>query len=136
MNTASPSSRLQSEINVTPLVDVCLVLLIIFMIVLPTVVNGIPVRLPEANSSTNAEKAAILISVREGEIIYLDAMVIRRDQLEGELQRLARAEGPTRAILVRGDKRLQYGAIVAVLNACRQAGFEQVALATQKPGAT
>jgi biopolymer transport protein TolR len=125
---------MQSEINVTPLVDVCLVLLIIFMVVTPIMVNGVPVHLPESRTATPISEATrqLPITVNADATLYVDANVIRREQLAGELQRLHDAH-PERPVLVRGDTRVKYGEVVSVFEACRIVGFRDVALATTTP---
>jgi len=121
---------LQSEINVTPLVDVCLVLLIIFMVVTPMMTTGVPVQLPNAATATALDEKPrqLPITVNKDATLYIDSVAIRRDQLEGELQRL-HAEHPERPVLVRGDAHVKYGEVVDVLGACRSVGFRDVALA-------
>jgi biopolymer transport protein TolR len=121
-------SALQAEINVTPLVDVCLVLLIIFMVVMPIIVNGVPVRLPEARTGGAVGKEPIQITVNADRTIYIDSVVIRADELTSELQRKQR--DTHRPVVVRADKSLAYGDVVRVLDTCRTAGFENVGLAT------
>ena len=122
---------MQSEINVTPLVDICLVLLIIFMVVTP-LFTGVPVHLPQSKTAASLEDRQLPITVNKDATLYIDANVIRREQLEGELQRL-HAKNPDRPVLVRGDERVLYGEVVDVLGACRAAGFANVALATSSP---
>src|SRR5947209_8363706 len=119
---------LQSEINVTPLVDVCLVLLIIFMVVLPTLVTGIPVQLPHSATAGDLAKQPMQITLKSDGTIYLDSVVIRTEQLESELQR--RGNQHSRPVVVRADKTLAYGEVIHVLDTCRSAGFENVGLAT------
>ena len=127
MNARS-TTALQSDINVTPLVDVCLVLLIIFMVVLPTLVTGIPIKLPVANGDAVGDLSRQLaITVKDDGTVYLDAVVVRREQVASELQRL-RAQGANRPVAVRGDKRVPYGEVASVLDACRDAGFNDVRL--------
>ena len=123
------STSLNSDINVTPLVDVCLVLLIIFMVVLPTMVNGIPVQLPESSASGPIESRVLPITVKEDGTVYLDTLVVRSEEVPSALQRL-RATAAARPVVVRGDKRVAYGDVAAVLGACRAAGWEDVKLAT------
>jgi len=127
---ATPASSLQSEINVTPLVVVCLVLLIIFMIVLPTLVQGVPVRLPQSTTAGDLSKRPMQITVNRDGTIYLDSVVIRSEQLESELQR--RSKQHSRPVVVRADKSLAYGEVIRVLDTCRNAGFESVGLAAEK----
>ena len=124
---------LQSEINVTPLVDVCLVLLIIFMVVMPTVANG-PVELPEATQTNALEERALPLTVKQDGSVYINTLVIRRDELASELQRL-RATEASRPIQVRADKRALYGEVASVLGACRDAGWQDVTLVSARPSA-
>ncbi len=123
------ASTLQADINVTPLVDVCLVLLIIFMVVTPMIVTGVPVNLPQVRSATSAGDATrqLPISVNADGTLYVDAIVIRPEQLAGVL-RTRHDEHPERPIAVRGDKEVKYGSVMTVLSACRTAGFNDVAL--------
>src|SRR5438128_5930368 len=124
-------SALQSEINVTPLVDVCLVLLIIFMIVLPTIITGIPVKLPFGSTSSPTPQEQLAITVKEDGTVYVDRVVLRREQVASELLRL-HGQTPNRPVAVRGDKRVEYGEVVGVLDSCRAAGFDDVRLITTK----
>lgn len=125
-------SALESNINVTPLVDVCLVLLIIFMVVLPAVVNGIPVKLPVAKGDAAGELSQQLaITVKEDGSVYLGTLALRKEQVASELRRL-HAESPNRPVAVRGDKKVAYGEVASVLDACRDAGFNDVRLITAK----
>ena len=127
---ATPAATLQSEINVTPLVDVCLVLLIIFMVVLPAMVNGIPVHLPQTASGDALAKQPLQITLNSDKTLYVDSVVIRRDELTSEL--LRKHDQIQRPVVVRADKNLAYGEVVSVLDACRKAGFETVGLAGEK----
>ena len=127
---ATRSIALQSEINVTPLVDVCLVLLIIFMVVTPMMVNGVPVHLPPAAIADPLAKQPLQITINADGVVYVGQSVLRIDQLADELQKLrAQADRP---VIVRGEKTIPYGEVVKVLDACRSAGFEQVGLGTEK----
>ena len=125
-------AALESNINVTPLVDVCLVLLIIFMVVLPTIVTGMPVKLPAAVTSGSTPQVQLLITVADDGTVYLGTLVVRKEQVASELQRL-HAQSPNRPVGVRGDKRVAYGEVAAVLDSCRAAGFSDVRLITTKP---
>ena len=124
-------AALESNINVTPLVDVCLVLLIIFMVVMPVIVNGVPVKLPIARGEAVPEgQRQLPITVKEDGTVYIDTVVVRQEQVASELQRL-HAESPERSIAVRGDKSVAYGEVVKVLDACRFAGYNDVRLMSQ-----
>jgi biopolymer transport protein TolR len=124
------TSSLQSDINVTPFVDVCLVLLIIFMVTVPLMVTGMPVHLPKGHSGSPIDAGArqLPITVNADATIYIDANVIRREQLAGALQRMHDA-APDRPVLVHGDAEVKYREIASVVDACRSAGFKDVSLA-------
>ena len=125
------NTALQSDINVTPLVDVCLVLLIIFMVVLPTMVIGMPVKLPAATTASSTAPEQLFVTVKDDGSVYLGAIVLRKEQIASELQRL-HAQSPNRPVGVRGDQRVAYGEVAGVLDACRAAGFVDVRLITTK----
>ena len=116
-----------SDINVTPLVDVCLVVLIIFMVVLPSLVNGVPVQLPETGGAANIDERILPVTIKEDGTVYLDTLIVRRDEVESALQRL-RLNASARPVGVRADKRVPYGEVLAVLDACRKAGWQDVTL--------
>ena len=122
---------MQSEINVTPLVDVCLVLLIIFMVVTPLI--GVPVDLPKSATSESLPdaKRAIPITVKADGTVYIDANVVRSEQVSSEVRRMHDAS-PDRPVAVRADKTVKYGDVVEVLDACRTAGFRDVGLVSEK----
>ena len=122
-------ARLTSDINVTPLVDVCLVLLIIFMVVTPMLQKGIPVVLPKTESpeKTPDTEKQLQIAVKDDGTIYLGPNVIRKEQLESSLKEI-HERTPDREIAVKGDKRVKYGDVMTVLRACREVGFQDVGL--------
>src|SRR6266576_1191072 len=132
---ASHASALQADINVTPLVYVCLVLLIIFMVVTPILVTGVPVKLPAARTAAAVADTTrqLPITVKEDGSLYFDAVVIRPEQLAEELQR-RHIEHPDRPVVVRGDAQVKYSEVLGVLDACRRAGFADVGLVTAAPG--
>lgn len=123
------SRPLASSINVTPFVDVCLVLLIIFMVVTPMLQKGIPVLLPKTESpeKTPENEKQLIISVKDDGTVYLGSLVVRSDEVAGELKDIFQRT-PDREIAVKGDKRVDYGEVLKVLRACREAGFENVGL--------
>jgi len=131
------ATALHADINVTPLVDVCLVLLIIFMVVTPMIVTGVPVSLPLAHTGRPLGDAnrQLPITGKEDGSLYFDATVIRPEELADELQQ-RHAQHPDRPVVVRGDQQVKYGEVVAVLDACRKAGFADVGLLTSSPPAS
>ena len=129
-------SAMNSEINVTPLVDVCLVLLIIFMVVTPMLQKGVPVNLPVTNDpdKTPDSEKQLLISVKSDGTVYLGSNVVRREQVQSELEAIHQ-KTPDREIAVKGDKLAKYGAVLDVLKACREVGFNDVGLVAQPKNA-
>lgn len=124
---AMSSRSLNSDINVTPLVDVCLVLLIIFMVVLPSMVNGVEVSLPQTSSTSSVDERVLPVTVKSDGSVYIGSLVIRRDEVRSSLRHLRTTEA-SRPIAVRADKRVPYGDVVTVLAECRDAGWEDVTL--------
>jgi biopolymer transport protein TolR len=123
---------MNSEINVTPLVDVCLVLLIIFMVVTPMLQKGVPVNIPmtEDPEKTPDTEKQLQISVKADGTVYLGSTVVRKEQVQSELETIHQRT-PDREIAVKGDKLVKYGAVLDVLKACREVGFNNVGLITQ-----
>src|SRR5258705_6597056 len=126
------SAALTSDINVTPLVDVCLVLLIIFMVVTPMLQKGVPVNLPvtEDPEKTPDTEKQLQISVKTNGSVYLGSTVVRKEQVQSELEQIHQRT-PDREIAVKGDKLSKYGAVLDVLKACREVGFNNVGLIAQ-----
>src|SRR5437763_119380 len=125
-------TSMNSEINVTPLVDVCLVLLIIFMVVTPMLQKGVPVNLPvteEPEKTPDSEKQ-LQISVKADGSIYLGPTVVRKEQVQSELETIHQRT-PDREIAVKGDKLVKYGAVLDVMKACREVGFNNIGLIAQ-----
>jgi biopolymer transport protein TolR len=123
---------MSSDINVTPLVDVCLVLLIIFMVVTPMLQKGVPVNIPvteEPEKTPDTEKQ-LQISVKADGSVYLGSTVVRKEQVQSELEQIHQRT-PDREIAVKGDKLVKYGAVLDVLKACREVGFNNVGLIAQ-----
>src|ERR1043165_4868255 len=129
-------TNLNSDINVTPLVDVCLVLLIIFMVVTPMLQKGVPVNLPvtEDPEKTPDTEKQLQISVKSDGSVYLGPTVVRKDQVESELKTI-HERTPDREIAVKGDKKVKYGDVLDVLRACREVGFNNVGLIAQPKNA-
>ena len=120
-----------AEINVTPMVDVMLVLLVIFMITAPLLTVGVPLDLPKSRATTLTEpKQPIIISLnREGEIFIGDER-IAADELESRLAALA-AEDPSRIVYVRSDRTNTYAQLMDTLGLVNHAGFSKVSLVAE-----
>jgi biopolymer transport protein TolR len=122
-----------SDINVTPLVDVMLVLLIVFMVTAPLLTTGVAVDLPQASSSPlPGQDEPLAVSVSASGKIYVQETEIELDQLGPRLQAITQ-RNPEARIFVRGDKTVDYGTMMAVVSAINQAGFTKVALLTEPP---
>jgi len=122
-----------SEINVTPMVDVMLVLLIIFMVSAPLLTVGVPIDLPQSQAkSLDQDKEPLTISVSE-KGVWLQNSEIQIDELVPKLQAIAqtRGGGADERIYVRGDRKVDYGTVMRVMGRLSAAGFRRVALVTE-----
>ena len=121
-----------SNINVTPMVDVMLVLLIVFMVTAPLLTVGVPVNLPkvEANS-LDAQKEPLEISINENNEIYLGEELIPFDELILKVKTIAGSNTDIR-IFLRADTTINYGEVMKVLGALNTSGFLKIALVTKK----
>jgi len=123
--------RMLSEINVTPLVDVTLVLLIIFMVTTPMLQRGTDVQLPQAEQSEPKEEQRITLTLtREGRL-YLNNQEIPRPSLRDRLMALTR--NSERVVHFRGDAQVPYGMVIEVMDALKAAGIETVGMITDRP---
>ena len=121
-----------AEINVTPLVDVMLVLLIIFMVTAPLMTSGVPVDLPKANAQPlNTDSKPLTVSIKADGKIFLQDQEVSVDDLVPKLQAIAQ-NNPEQRIFVRGDKDLAYGRIMQVMGTITQGGFTKVALLAEQ----
>lgn len=128
-----------AEINVTPLVDVMLVLLVIFMITAPLMTSSVNVDLPKASASpVTPDQDPITVSVQADGKVYLANDGMDLTDLVAKLQAMAQQGGqtnPDRRIFVRGDKDVPYGRMIEVMSTIRQGGFNKVALLVEQSGA-
>ncbi|EFM59876.1 protein TolR [Brucella sp. BO2] len=119
-----------SEINVTPFVDVMLVLLIIFMVSAPLLTVGVPIDLPDTQAKAmNADTQPITVSVNSEGKIYLQETEIPIDEVVPKLQAIAKT-GYEERIFVRGDKAADYGTVMKVMARISAAGFKNIGLVT------
>ncbi|HVG08820.1 MAG TPA: biopolymer transporter ExbD [Thermoanaerobaculia bacterium] len=129
----SEKTAVRSEINVTPLVDVCLVLLIIFMVVTPLLYKQVEVQLPKTPGPGDIQQGERLIKVAilENGTIRVDGLPVPRAHLASTLTQMFQ---PDRPIAVEGDRRLSYGEVRGVLELIQRAGFRQVGLVAERDG--
>lgn len=125
-----------SEINVTPMVDVMLVLLIIFMVAAPLLTVGVPVNLPQTKAAPLNEKTEPLaITIKADGKVYIQDTEVAVEELAARLQAITENKPDTR-IYVRGDHTIDYGRVMEVMGLITSAGFTKVALITETPGAS
>jgi biopolymer transport protein ExbD/biopolymer transport protein TolR len=131
-----PKGQVRAEINVTPLVDVVLVLLIIFMVITPMIVRGVSVDLPitSHHDRKNDDNKDVIVSINADGDIYLNADKVPLSKLTAAVQE-ERRRSPDKGIFVKADHRIHYGLARAAMEAIHQAGVEDVQLGTeeQKP---
>ncbi|MBB3457921.1 biopolymer transport protein TolR [Rhizobium sp. BK313] len=121
-----------SEINVTPLVDVMLVLLIIFMVAAPMMTSGVPIDLPQTQAGAlNAQTQPITISIKQDGQVFLQETQIEAADIAAKLQAIA-TTGYNERIFVRGDGKAPYGVIADVMSRIQEAGYKNIGLVTQQ----
>ena len=125
--------RPMGEINVTPFVDVMLVLLIVFMVTAPLLTVGVEVDLPKTQAGQiNADAAPLVVSIKDDGTLYLQETEMPPDQLIPRLRAISNANPDVR-IFVRGDAAVTYGDVLGVMGRIQAAGFERVALVARLP---
>ncbi len=128
----SPNGSM-SQINVTPLVDVMLVLLVIFMVTAPILQQGVAVDLPEARAGAlTSKEEQLVVSVTKGGELYLNDDALSAEELEKRLRAIA-GQRPDGQVFVRADESVPYGEVIAVMAAIKGAGIRRVGMVTQLP---
>ena len=124
-------TRMMSEINVTPFVDVMLVLLIVFMVAAPLLTVGVPIDLPESQAkSIEQNKDPLTVSVNDKGQVFLQNSEIAVDDIVAKLKAIAK-NGTEERIYVRGDRKVDYGTVMRVMGRLSAAGYRRVALVTE-----
>ena len=127
------SKKPMSNINVTPLVDVMLVLLIVFMITAPMLTVGVQVDLPKTKANQlNSDADPLIITINKNREIYLQDVVVSTENLIPRLKAISKVNSKTR-IFVRGDNLLPYGEVIGLMGQIQSAGYEKVALVAKLP---
>jgi biopolymer transport protein TolR len=122
---------MMAEINVTPFVDVMLVLLIVFMVAAPLLTVGVPIDLPESQAkSIEQDREPLTISVNDKGQVFLQNTEIKVEELEPKLKAIAK-RGAEERIFVRGDRKVDYGTVMRVMGRLSAAGYKRVALVTE-----
>jgi len=143
MMTGGDKNPLMSDINVTPFVDVMLVLLIIFMVTAPMMSQGVSVSLPEATSKPlPSETDQLIITINKDNKIFINDFQVTLDFLQEKLSKIIESR-QNRDVYLRADKNISYGMVVRVMSEIKEAGVEKLGMVTepitsndtdQKPG--
>lgn len=133
--SSSERYRPLAEINVTPLVDVMLLLMIVFMVTAPLMNVGVPVDLPKTESAIlNDDVEPLVVTVNDKEEIYLQEMKVDPEELILKLNAITENKKEETKIFVRGDKGLLYGKVMEVMGMLSSAGYKKVTLVAEMPG--
>jgi biopolymer transport protein TolR len=125
------SKGMVAEINVTPLVDVMLVLLIIFMVTAPMMTQGVDVKLPESSAPaipTEAER--LVVTVTQDRKIYINENVVDLGELGSKLTAITQNRQDHKGVFLRADEKIPYGYVMEVMGTIRQAGIDQIGMVT------
>ena len=133
MDSFGGRQSIKSDINVTPLVDVCLVLLIIFMVVTPMLQKGKPVMLPQTDRPDKKPESdkELIISVQSDKTIFIDTKWFPPKDFEAQMKELGE-RAANKDILVKADRTLNFGDVKSVMRMIKDGGFERVGLITEK----
>jgi biopolymer transport protein ExbD/biopolymer transport protein TolR len=138
MSGGGGGGGLQSEINVTPMVDIMLVLLIIFMVVTPMLQSGVTVVLPRGKDPVEdaniTKDSAIVVSIPSDGVYYLGRDLVRKENLIEKISIRMKGLKPSdpQIVYIKGSINVQYGDVVDLVNMIREAGFEQLGLVSEK----
>jgi biopolymer transport protein TolR len=135
MDTGGAKGGVKSEINVTPLVDVMLVLLIIMMVIAPMLQQGVPVQLPAASNSTDKPDTSdqTIVNIDAQGALYVNSLPATEAEVVDKVK--SALEGKKEQIVyLKGDKEAEYGRIMKMMDALRASQIESVALITERPG--
>ncbi len=132
VNGGGSKEQMLSEINVTPFVDVMLVLLIIFMVTAPMMTQGIDIKLPEtAAQAIPSEDERVMVTVTQDQKIYINESVVDLDSLGGKLSAIYENRQQGKGVFLRADEKIPYGFVVQVMGTIRQAGIDQIGMVTE-----
>jgi len=133
MDVGGAKGGVKSEINVTPLVDVMLVLLIIMMLVAPMLQQGVSVKLPMADNTTDKPEVQgqTVIAVAKDKRIYLNAKAVSEAELGTRVNEYLESK-KDKVVIIKADEEVEYGAVMAAMDGLRQAGIEDIGLITER----
>jgi biopolymer transport protein TolR len=131
MSHTGNTDRLMSDINVTPFVDVMLVLLIVFMVAAPMMIEGVDVSLPQATSQPLAtEQEQLIVSLNQNGDIFLNDYQVQLTELREKLDLIIKGQSD-REVYLRADKEIPYGVVVRVMSEIKDAGVEKLGMVTE-----
>jgi len=133
MDLGGAKGGVKSDINVTPLVDVMLVLLIIMMIVTPMLNQGVAVRLPTATNTTDKPQSdsQTVLAIAANKTMYLNAKPVQEGELASKIGELLESK-KEKNVVIKADEEVEYGAVMAAMDQLRQAGLEDIGLITER----
>ena len=134
MDLGGAKGGVKSDINVTPLVDVMLVLLIIMMLIAPLLQQGVSVKLPVANNTVDKPESQdqTIIAIGANRSLYVNAKPVQEAELATKVSELLENKpGGERIVIIRADEEVEYGAVMSAMDALRTAGIEDIGLITQ-----
>ena len=126
--------ELMASLNIVPLVDVVLVLLIIFMVTAPMMYRGIDVDLPQSATNTIKSEERVVMTVAKNQIIYIDKEKLTLDKVEYALS-VKKKQNPNITLYLRDDKDVPYGIIVQVMDAIKKVGIDKLGMVTEPASA-
>ena len=121
--------RFMAEINIVPLVDVVLVLLVIFMVTAPMLYRGMDINLPRSSSNTIKPEERVVLTVQRDRLVYVDKDLISLAQLQQKMDALHR-KNPDVSIFLRADRDVPYGTVVQVMDSVKKAGIVKLGMVT------
>jgi biopolymer transport protein TolR len=125
--------RFMAEINIIPLVDVVLVLLVIFMVTAPMLYRGMDIKLPVSASNTIKPEIRAVLTIEKDQRLYLDKDQVSAIQLEGKLK-LLKEEHADVSVYLRADREVPYGVVIQVMDGVKKAGIEKLGMVTDPTG--
>jgi len=133
MDLGGAKGGIKSDINVTPLVDVMLVLLIIMMLVAPLMQQGVPVKLPVASNYVDKPETnnQTVVAIAANKTVYLNAKFIATDELGKKVEE-ALKDKTEKIVLIKADQEVDYSAVMAAMDQLHQAGVEDIGLVTDQ----
>ena len=133
MDVGGAKGGLKADINVTPLVDVMLVLLIIMMLIAPMLQKGVDVKLPQAANSVDKPETQdqVVVAITAGRGMYVNGMPVREEELRQKVQDVLETK-KEKIVLIKGDEDAPYSTIMAVMDRLREAQIENIGLVTER----